>query len=473
MQISKPTLLWYDLETFGLNTRYDRIAQFAAQRTDMELNPIGDSIVLYGKVSDDYLPDPLACLLTGITPSDTEKGLCEYELIQRINKEFSVANTTVCGFNNINFDDEMIRSALYRNFFDPYEREWKNGCSRWDIIDLVRAAHDLRPEGILWPPKNPENGNPVFRLTELTKANNIEQKGAHDAMVDVNATIAIARLLKNKQPKLYDYYFKLRKKEAVKQVVRTPFGEPVLYTASRFTNPNGCSAMIVPLTPAKDMSNSFLCFDLSKDPTSLFTATSEQIKATDGLFLLATNRCPFVTAISPVFPDEGMLTKLGINKTSCMARYNLIKEQNSLILTLREISSKEDYKDVDDTDFEIYSGGFFSDFDKNQFILIHQAQPGERLSLNIKFQDKRVFEMLFRHIGRNYPEVLTEEQQRQWKSFCANRILNPPGNIMINWDFFNRKITERMESNETEPKQKLILSKLKDYKDKLALRIFS
>ncbi|MFA7119055.1 MAG: exodeoxyribonuclease I, partial [Sphaerochaetaceae bacterium] len=279
MQISKPTLLWYDLETFGLNTRYDRIAQFAAQRTDMELNPIGDSIVLYGKVSDDYLPDPLACLLTGITPSDTEKGLCEYELIQRINKEFSVANTTVCGFNNINFDDEMIRSALYRNFFDPYEREWKNGCSRWDIIDLVRAAHDLRPEGILWPPKNPENGNPVFRLTELTKANNIEQKGAHDAMVDVNATIAIARLLKNKQPKLYDYYFKLRKKEAVKQVVRTPFGEPVLYTASRFTNPNGCSAMIVPLTPAKDMSNSFLCFDLSKDPTSLFTATSEQIKA--------------------------------------------------------------------------------------------------------------------------------------------------------------------------------------------------
>jgi len=466
------TFLWYDLETFGLNTRYDRIAQFAARRTDMNLKPIGDPIVLFGKVSDDYLPDPLACLVTGITPDDNkERGLCEEELIRRINEEFSVPRTIVCGFNNIKFDDEMVRSTLYRNFFDPYEREWKNGCSRWDIIDLVRAAHDLRPDGINWPPKNPETGNPVFKLTELTAANHIEQVGAHDAMVDVNATIAIARLIKEKQPRLFSYALNHRSKEQVKRIVTTPFGSPFLLTATRFTNPNGCSELVLPITPTIDIPNTFICFDLSKDPMALISA-KDDYSSVDGLFSLAVNRCPFVTELRANFPSDEAFTRLGIDKQKCLRTSELLREHPLLIPKLRIAKQKDEFPVVNDTDFAIYSGGFFSDNDKKQFDVIHTTKPDERLSLSLKFEDVRIQEMLFRQVSRNYPEALTETQKKQWKSFCANRILNPPGNVMINWDFFNRKVDERLSSNETTPQQKLVLSKLKKYGSDLAERIF-
>jgi exodeoxyribonuclease-1 len=55
------------------------------------------------------------------------------------------------GYNSLRFDDEVTRNTLYRNLYSPYDREWQNGNSRWDIIDMVRACHDLRPEGIVWP----------------------------------------------------------------------------------------------------------------------------------------------------------------------------------------------------------------------------------------------------------------------------------------------------------------------------------
>ena len=259
---NNPTFFWYDLETFGLNPSYDKIAQFAGQRTDSNLNPIGNPIVLYCKPPMDYLPDPLSCLITSITPQETiEKGLPESEFIERINNEFSVPNTCVCGFNSIRFDDEFIRNSLYRNFFDPYQREWKNGNSRWDILDLARAAHDLRPEKIFWPPVNPKTGNPVFKLTELTKANGIDQTGAHDAMVDVRATIAIARLIKNRLPKLFDYFFNLRNKADVKNLIGLPFATPTLLTCAQFTSQTGCTSLITPITPSVNSPNNIICFD--------------------------------------------------------------------------------------------------------------------------------------------------------------------------------------------------------------------
>ncbi|MCI2045398.1 MAG: exodeoxyribonuclease I [Sphaerochaeta sp.] len=462
----KDTFLWYDLETYGLNPRYDRIAQFAACRTDMDLNPIGDPIVLYGKISDDYLPDPLSCMVTGIAPGDHPEALCEYDLAVRINQEFSQPYTVVVGFNNLKFDDEMVRSLLYRNLMDPYEREWKNHCSRWDIIDLVRAAHDFRPENIQWPPAEMgANGqlHPVFKLTELTKANHIDQTGAHDAMVDVYATIAIARLIKEKQPKLFEYAFRNRRKEVVKNLVTTPFGSPVLYTAGQFTNPNGCTALVVPITPVLDQNKSIYCFDLSKDPAPLLAATGEQLAKVPGLCKLAFNRCPFLTKFTSAFPDKKTLSRLGIDTELAQQRYRILQSDPSLILKLRELAANDEYEPVNDTDFQIYSGGFFPDADKQQFEVLHHTKPEEMLSLNIKFADPRAPEMVFRHVCRNWPEALTDTQKLRWKSFCANRLLNPPGGVAIDWNFFNRKIDERLESTETEARQKVVLKKLKDY----------
>lgn len=208
--MSSETFLWYDLETFGLNARYDRIAQFAAVRTDMNLNVIEEPHLFYCKLSDDYLPDPLSVLVTGITPQlANEKGLRENEFIGKINELMSVPKTCSVGFNTLRFDDEFIRFSLFRNFHDPYLREYDKGNSRWDILDLARAAYDLRPDGLNWPAKK-ENGMPSFKLVDLAAANNIENKAAHDALNDVWVTIEVARLIQQKQPKLFSYYLKLR-----------------------------------------------------------------------------------------------------------------------------------------------------------------------------------------------------------------------------------------------------------------------
>jgi len=468
-QYRKGTIFWYDLETFGLNSHYDRIAQFAGQRTDLNLNPIGEPIVLYGKLSDDYLPDPLSCLITGITPQEVnEKGMNESELIDRINNEFSVENTVVAGFNNIRFDDEFIRNALYRNFLDPYKREWDNKCSRWDIIDLVRACYDLRPEGINWPPRKEETGNPTFKLTSLTEANNIPQVGAHDALVDVHATIAITRLIKEKQPKLYDYYFSLRNKTKVKQVVETPFGEPVLYTASFFSTREGCSRLVTPITHLRTNPNSILCFDLSKDVAPLFHANRDTLFKVDGVFSLAVNKCPFVSPKS-VLTDQ-LAIKLGIDKEVALFRHNQIINNTKLLLLGREVM--DTFESVKDVDFQLYDG-FFQNSDQKRFELVRQAQPKEKLSLNLDFEDSRCTQLLFRHVARNWEDVLTEQEKRKWKSFCANRILNPPGDIKINLNFYKRKIEEKLASTDTSVEEKLVLAKLKEYGQDLEARIFT
>ena len=468
----KPSILWYDLETFGLNSHYDRIAQFAAIRTDLELNQIGKEIILYCKLTQDYLPDPLSCLVTSITPQEVnKKGLSEVEFIKQIRKEFLTPNTVVTGYNSINFDDEFIRNALYRNLYDPYEREYKNGCSRWDIINLVRAAYDLRPDNMNWPARK-ENGNPTFKLTDITEANNIEQTGAHDALVDVRATIEVARLIKTHQPKLYDWSFKHRKKQLVKNVVKAPFGEPVLHTHPSYTSKNGCTSIVMPITYDVNNPNNVICFNLKEDITPLIEADEDNILFTHGIVNIAYNKCPFVSPL--VILNKELEKKLDIDRQETLSRANTLKEHPEIILKIRKALLNSEIKSIDDSDFQLYEG-FFKDEDSKRFQLIHDAGEKEKLKLAqaIDFDDKRAKELVYRHILRNYLEYQTAEEKEKWKSFCSHRIVSPPGNVMINLDFYNRKIKEKLESDTTSEKEKSILIELQDYGQELINILFN
>lgn len=457
----KDTFFWYDLETFGLNPAYDRIAQFAGQRTDMDLNPIGDPIILYCKLSADYIPDPAACMVTGITPQEVKaKGLPESEFIERINDIFSKEGTCVCGFNTLKFDDEFIRNALYRNFIDPYEREWRNGNSRWDIIDLVRACHDLRPQGINWPAPS-EKGNPVFKLTELTAANNISQVGAHDAMVDVNATIAVARLIKARQPRLFDYYLKLRSKANVRNLLDTQVTpQPVLYTCAGFTNPHGCTSLVVPITPHVKNENTIVCFDLSKDPSALLSAKAEDIYKTGTIVKIAINKVPFLA--KPNILKKEDYDRLGIDVDLCMRHYQEIVENRTRFILHVRNNVNDEFEPLEDPDFQIYSK-FFSDYDKRLFSVIRKTPPEQRLNLNLAFEDPRCPQMLWRHICRNYPLLLDEANLEKWKSFASSRLLSPPGNPINDINFVSRKIDEKLADNSISPHDKQTLSLLRDY----------
>lgn len=463
---ANPTFFWYDLETFGLDSRYDKIAQFAGQRTDLDLNPVGDPVVLYCRPPMDYLPNPESCLVTGITPQTAlSRGLPESEFIEKVNDEFSVPNTCVAGFNSIRFDDEFIRNALYRNFLNPYSREWRNNNSRWDIIDVARAAHDFKPDSFRWPPKNPENGNPVFKLTELTEANEIPQRGAHDALVDVNATIDLAKMLKAREPRLFDYFYTHRGKAASKELLAGKFAEPCLCTAPAFTSPNGCTAIITPLATVS--ANSVLCFDLSKDVGVLISADPDSLLHTPGLVWVGLNKCPALSPLAALGVGRRE-ERLGLNLKAALAKNAILRQHRELITKLFQKSEEEKPGPAPsaDPDFQIYSG-FFSDYDAANFEVVRKAPPEQRLRLNLRFQDPRCQEMLRRHVCRNYPEVLDPDARRSWKAFCKDRLNCPPGPATRGFEGYQRTLWELSEKSGVTEKDKAILRDLADYGEKL------
>jgi exodeoxyribonuclease-1 len=462
------SILWYDLETFGTNPKYDRIAQFAAVRTNLELETIEDPVVLYCGITDDYLPDPLACLITGITPQETrEKGLPEQEFISRIEQMMLVPGTCTAGFNSIRFDDEFIRNALYRNFHDPYVREYANGNSRWDLLDLLRAAHDLRPEGITWPVN--ELGKPSFRLEAITEANGISHEHAHDALADVFATISAAALVRDKQRDLYDYGFSHRGKRELKKQVDIYRQKPFLHTASFYTSEHGCTAFVMPIAADPNNSNAIFCVDLSQDPEPLIHADPEQIRSGKFLTRIGLNQSPFISPLS-VLTDE-VAQRLNIDKQQCREHYKRIRERPDLPGKIHSAYAKMHMDVPDDPDFQIYSGGFFSDADRDRFHIIRSTPPEELLSLNLRFEDARIPEMLWRYTCRNFPETLNEDEQKKWLSFAASRLLFPPDDILISYQFYTRKIDEKLRSKETDSGDKLILQQLQEYGKELKERV--
>lgn len=466
--MKEPTFLWYDLETFGIDPHYDRIAQFAAIRTTMDFQIVAEPIVLYCRLTDDYLPDPLASLVTGITPDVVQsKGMCEAEFAKVIFEEFTKPGSCIVGYNSIHFDDEFIRNLFYRNFFDPYVREYASGNSRWDMINCMRAAHDLRPDGFNWP-KNEKNRT-SFRLEELTKANGISHEDAHDALADVYATISVARHLKENQQELFTFAFNHRQKRALKNLVNLHDRQPFLHTAGIHTNDHGCTALMLPLAADPQNSNSVLCYDLSKDPRELIEASVEQLSGGPILTKIALNACPFISPVS-VLTDQ-VAFRLGIDKQRCREHYRQLISRSDLAGKIHAACSLPYPQGVEDPDFQIYSGGFFSDADRERFSLLRSERPEKLLSLPLKFEDRRVPTMLWRYVARNYPEVLGEEDMQKWKNFCATRLLFPPGKIMISHQFYMRKISEKASSQQSSVRDKLILQKLQEYGRELEERV--
>ena len=274
---SSETLYWHDYETFGATPAIDRPVQFAGLRTDLALKPVGDPLVVWARPAMDYLPNPEACLITGITPQQAAReGVSEAEFVAAIHQELSAPGTCALGYNSLRFDDEVTRYALYRNLYDPYAREYRNGCSRWDIIDAVRTAYALRPEGIEWPRR--EDGQPSFRLEDLTAANGLDHGRAHDALADVEATIALARLLRERQPRLYAHLFAQRSKQAVQRLIDVQALRPLLHVSGMFGAARANLGLIAPLRWHPDNRNEVLCFDLSRDPAPLFELSADQLR---------------------------------------------------------------------------------------------------------------------------------------------------------------------------------------------------
>lgn len=471
---SSGTILWHDYETWGVSPKYDKPSQFAAIRTDLELNIIGEPEVFYCQPPQDYLPHPEACLVTGITPQKAQKeGLNEADFATRIHKLFTQPNTCVAGYNNIRFDDEVTRYLFFRNFYDPYAREWQNGNSRWDIIDMVRACYALRPEGINWP--TDENGKVSFRLELLTKANGISHEAAHDAMSDVYATIAMAKLIKEKQPKLFQFLFSLRNKKQVSELIDVYNMTPIVHTSSKISSLNGCTSWFAPVSYHPTNKNAVICVDLAKDISPLLTLTGDEIKERmytrydeleEGQLPIPVkqihvNKCPVVAPAKTLLPENA--ERLDIPREYCLKNLAMLKENLDVRDKLVEAFTDQ-HRGIENEDPEhsLYGGQFFSHSDKAQMEVLHGLAIEQLASHTFEFQDERLYSLLFIYRARNYPQTLSYEEQQKWQAHCQNKLMYG-GKGILSAEEYALKIENLAHEHEDNEHKMRILKALYNY----------
>lgn len=426
------SIFWHDYETTGINPRCDRPLQMAGVRTDLDLNEIEAPVNLFCRPSDDILPHPAACLITGISPAQLARdGLTEGDFMTRVHAELARPGTCGAGYNSLRFDDEVTRYSLYRNFFDPYAREWQGGNSRWDLIDTVRTAYALRPEGIQWPEVD---GQVSLRLELLSAANGLDHGQAHEALSDVRATIALARLIRQKQPRLYDWLFALRSKQKVLDQIRLL--QPLIHISGRFSAARNYLGVVLPLAWHPANRNALIVCDLHQDIEPLLTEDSEVLRQRlytrreempDGqlpvpLKLVHINRCPVLAPLSVIRSEDQQ--RLGLNIAELLARgEQLVAARGLWEKKLAPIYTDAEFAPSEDPEQQLYDG-FFGDRDRRLCEQVRNADPQQLANERWIFDDARLTDLLFRYRARNFPATLNEKEQQQWFEFCRQRLTN-------------------------------------------------
>lgn len=423
--------LFYDLETSGLDPRSDRIMQFAAMRTDENFQPIGEPYNLMVILSDDTLPSPQALMVTGITPQQTvADGYSEAEFCRIFIEEICTPDTVIIGYNNIRFDDEFIRAILWRNYYDPYQWSYQEGRSRWDMLDVVRMTRALRPEGVNWPLVD---GKPVNKLELLSKENGLVHTKAHDALSDVEALIAVTRLIADKQPQLFSYLFKMRDKKAVRQLVNLDQPAPFVYSSGRYEAEHQKTTVAWPLAEA-DNGNLYV-YDLRYDPSSWLSKSESELetiintpyheRSEDYQALpikkLQYNRAPAVAPPGVLVESDGW-QKLGLDQSVVEKHRSLLSANPQFGSTVASLLSRRpDYPTHPEAEGRIYDG-FISDRDRLRSEQVRQANQQQLAALKPNFEDQRLKDIYPRYKARNFPSSLSDSERIEYEEYRRDRL---------------------------------------------------
>jgi len=446
------TFFFYDLETSGLSARDDRIMQFAGIRTTLDLEPIGEPYNILVKLNDDTLPSPDALMVTGITPQQTQMdGYTEAEFAKLLVEEVFTPDTITVGFNNIRFDDEFVRHLFWRTFHDPYEWAWRDGRSRWDILDVVRLTRALRPEGIEWPFVDGKEAN---RLELITKLNGIDHLKAHDALSDVEALIAVTKLVKDAQPQLYSYLLKIRDKKEVMKMINLEDKQPFVYVSGKFSADFHKATVAFPLTSGRN--SNILVYDLRFDPTPFLNlspadlekrmfASWEDRQKDDFVAIpvkeMQYNRAPAVAPLGVLEQADGW-NRIGLSEEIITKHRNILLSVPSFAENIRSaLERRPEFTKSPDPEAQLYDG-FVAGVDAMRIEKVRQADAGELADLHPEFTDERLSPLLLHYKARNYPRSLAEDEAVAWESWRAERITKQLPGFVKRLQDLSTKITD-------------------------------
>lgn len=426
------TFFFYDLETSGLSARDDRVMQFAGQRTSLDLEPIGEPYNILVALNDDTLPSPDALMVTGITPQQTvDEGYTEAQFAKLLDEEIFTPDTIAVGFNSIRFDDEFVRHLFWRNFFDPYAWTWKDGRSRWDLLDVVRMTRALRPEGIEWPVVD---GKATNRLELITKLNGIDHFKAHDALSDVEALIAVTGLIKEKQPQLYGYLLNMRDKNEIKKLVNLEEKQPFVYVSGRYAAEFQKATVAFPLTSGRN--GNVIVYDLRHDPTPFLKL---DVKALEKIFYtpwedrkkegyqaipvkeLQYNRAPAVAPLG-VLEQEGGWEKISLDAETVAKHKSLLLSSPAFAENIRSLIEKRpEFQKSPDPEAQLYDG-FLASNDTIGVEKVRTASEERLADLHPDFNDERLPGLLLHYKARNFPRTLAEDEVVAWDEWRGQRL---------------------------------------------------
>lgn len=471
--IETMNFLWYDYETYGLDPTQDRIAQFASIRTDENLNQIGEECSIFSDIPDDYLPSPYACIVHGFTPDQT----ADYSLKESIfaNKIFDILNqqeTCVVGFNNNSFDDEFTRFLFYRNLLDPYSWHYRNGNSRWDIVNLARTTSAIYPSAIN---VKSENDGFSFKLQDLARVNNIESSNAHNALSDVHTTISLARLIKNNAPDIFNASFRIRSKKAVKIFIKSNRLKPLIYTSQFIKSKFKSTTVVVPICRHPLYPDYYISIDLKHDLSKFVNHSFDQIK--DFVFtnkdphanpfefprfhVIKLARCPSLYEFSLFSHD--LPSRLGFGNGFLDSQVSEVRcMEDRLIEVINNVFTTASKGVQDDAEAQLYEG-FISDTDRHLCSIFINSLANRQVPNPQSFEDIRLQVLSWRYLNRNFSELRTNQKSLdKWREYVNQKLflkVTPHGQSIF--DENKSSLLKCLEEAKTMRDQQIVESLLK------------
>lgn len=398
------TYLFYDTETTGLNICCDQVMQFAAIRTDLALHEI-ERVEFKVKLNPDVIPSPYALLTHRISIHDCNDGLSEYEAAKKIHALFNQPNTISIGYNTLNFDDELLRFTFFRNLLTPYTHQYANGCSRMDIYPCVVFYYLYHRDFLNWPSN--DEGVVNLKLENLATANQLEQLKAHDALSDVEATIALARKLQMKQQS-WDYvrrYFnKNQELERLHKLDRM-----ALMINGRLGAKQHYQAPVINLGQHYHYRNQTVWLRLDDDKLTATTRTN--IPNNTWVFRKKLTEPPFLLPLTTKTQRHLSEERLQLAEQN----YRWLQAQPELLKDIKAYYLNYTYPSIEnlDPDAALYEAGFPSDLDQRLCAQFHNADLHQKQHIVERLESPYLTRAARRLLSRNYFNCAPDEDHRE------------------------------------------------------------